>query len=251
MHRIAAVLVSLSLLACASPTLDVGVNYGQYSLDGALGFGSGGVTGTTPLGDIGLGEDDNPVGVFATIGLGSPMLLFSVTTPSFEGDGILNATIDIGGTTIGAGELVHSELEVGMYQGLLLFEIIPGSTVDMAIGLGVNILDLSGSFTEDLTGDQVILDQALPIPVFAGRAGIEVGPVELSGLLTWIGASYDGNDLDTFDLDLRAEMEIFGPMTGYLGYRNTSLDINYQDGPDFGDFDVTISGIYFGAGISF
>ena len=87
MHRIAAALISCSLLACASPTLDVGVNYGQYSLDGNLGFGSGGVSGVTPLDGIGLGEDSNPTGVTATIGLGSPTLVFSATTPSFEGDG--------------------------------------------------------------------------------------------------------------------------------------------------------------------
>jgi hypothetical protein len=251
MHRIAAALISCSLLACASPTLDVGVNYGQYSLDGNLGFGSGGVSGVTPLDGIGLGEDDNPVGITATIGLGSPMLVFSATTPSFEGDGTLSADIDIDGTIINAGANVHSQLEVGMLQGLLLFEMVPGSTVDFALGLGVNMLDLSGNFTEDGTGTEVVLDQALPIPVLAGRVGVEAGPVGLSALVTWIGISYEDNDLDAMDLDLRAEMGLFGPMVGYAGYRNTSLDIFYQDGADFGKFDVTISGVYFGVGVSF
>lgn len=251
MHRFASVLICLSSLACVSPTLDVGVNYGQYSLEGGIGFGSGGIVGTTPLDGIGLGNGDNLLGVSALVGLGSPMLLFSVATPSFEGDGTLDAAIDIGGITINAGANVHSRLEVGMYQGLLLFEIIPGSTIDLAIGLGVNVLDLSGSFFEEFTGTEVILDQALPIPVFAGRAGVKVGPVDLSGLLTWIGASYEGNDLNAFDIDLRAEMEVLGPLVGYLGYRNTSLDIFYQDDADFGAFDVTISGIYLGASISF
>ena len=44
---------------------------------------------------------------------------------------------------------------------------------------------------------------------------------------------------------------IFGPMIGYAGYRNTSLDIFYKDGSDFGDFDVSISGFYIGTGVSF
>ena len=250
MHRIAATLVALSLLACVSPTLDVGVHYGEYSLDGGLGFGSGGISGTTPLRRIGLG-DDSPVGASATVGLGSTMLLFSATTPSFKGSGTFDANIDIGGVTINQGADVTSELNIGMYQGLLLFEIIPGSTVDLAIGLGVNMLDLSGSFTEDGTQTKLSLDQAIPIPVLATRAGVELGPVGLSALVTWMGVSYDGSDLDALDLDLRAQMDIFGPMIGYAGYRNTSLDIFYQDGSDFGDFDVSISGFYIGTGVSF
>ena len=250
MHRIAATLVALSLLACVSPTLDVGVHYGEYSLDGGLGFGSGGISGTTPLRRIGLG-DDSPVGASATVGLGSTMLLFSATTPSFKGSGTFDANIDIGGVTINQGADVTSELNIGMYQGLLLFEIIPGSTVDLAIGLGVNMLDLSGSFTEDGTQTKLSLDQAIPIPVLATRAGVELGPVGLSALVTWMGVSYEGSDLDALDLDLRAQMDIFGPMIGYAGYRNTSLDIFYQDGSDFGDFDVSISGFYIGTGVSF
>ena len=251
MHRIAATLVALSLLACVSPTLDVGVHYGEYSLDGGLGFGSGGISGTTPLRRIGLG-DDSPVGASATVGLGSTMLLFSATTPSFKGSGTFDANIDIGGVTINQGADVTSELNIGMYQGLLLFEIIPGSTVDLAIGLGVNMLDLSGSFTEN-EGEQkkLSLDQAIPIPVLATRAGVELGPVGLSALVTWMGVSYEGSDLDALDLDLRAQMDIFGPMIGYAGYRNTSLDIFYKDGSDFGDFDVSISGFYIGTGVSF
>jgi hypothetical protein len=250
MHRIAATLVALSLLACVSPTLDVGVHYGEYSLDGGLGFGSGGISGTTPLRRIGLG-DDSPVGASATVGLGSTMLLFSATTPSFKGSGTFDANIDIGGVTINQGADVTSELNIGMYQGLLLFEIIPGSTVDLAIGLGVNMLDLSGSFTEDGTQTKLSLDQAIPIPVLATRAGVELGPVGLSALVTWMGVSYEGSDLDALDLDLRAQMDIFGPMIGYAGYRNTSLDIFYKDESDFGDFDVSISGFYIGTGVSF
>jgi hypothetical protein len=250
MHRIAATLVALSLLACVSPTLDVGVHYGEYSLDGGLGFGSGGISGTTPLRRIGLG-DDSPVGASATVGLGSTMLLFSATTPSFKGSGTFDANIDIGGVTINQGADVTSELNIGMYQGLLLFEIIPGSTVDLAIGLGVNMLDLSGSFTEDGTPTKLSLDQAIPIPVLATRAGVELGPVGLSALVTWMGVSYEGSDLDALDLDLRAQMDIFGPMIGYAGYRNTSLDIFYKDESDFGDFDVSISGFYIGTGVSF
>ncbi len=250
MHRLAATLVALSLLACVSPTLDVGVHYGEYSLDGGLGFGSGGISGTTPLRRIGLG-DDSPVGASATVGLGSTMLLFSATTPSFKGSGTFDANIDIGGVTINQGADVTSELNIGMYQGLLLFEIIPGSTVDLAIGLGVNMLDLSGSFTEDGTQTKLSLDQAIPIPVLATRAGVELGPVGLSALVTWMGVSYDGSDLDALDLDLRAQMDLFGPMIGYAGYRNTSLDIFYKDGSDFGDFDVSISGFYIGTGVSF
>lgn len=250
MHRIAATLVALSLLACVSPTLDVGVHYGEYSLDGGLGFGSGGISGTTPLRRIGLG-DDSPVGASATVGLGSTMLLFSATTPSFKGSGTFDADIDIGGVTINQGADVTSELNIGMYQGLLLFEIIPGSTIDLAIGLGVNMLDLSGSFTENGTQLTASLDQAVPIPVLATRAGVELGPVGLSALVTWMGVSYEGNDLDALDLDLRAQMDLFGPMIGYAGYRNTSLDIFYQDGSDFGDFDVSISGFYIGTGVSF
>jgi len=250
MHRIAATLVALSLLACVSPTLDVGVHYGEYSLDGGLGFGSGGISGTTPLRRIGLG-DDSPVGASATVGLGSTMLLFSATTPSFKGSGTFDANIDIGGVTINQGADVTSELNIGMYQGLLLFEIIPGSTVDLAIGLGVNMLDLSGSFTEDGTQTKLSLDQAIPIPVLATRAGVELGPVGLSALVTWMGVSYEGSDLDALDLDLRAQMDIFGPMIGYAGYRNTSLDIFYKDGSDFGNFDVSISGFYIGTGVSF
>ncbi|MDE0904866.1 MAG: hypothetical protein OSB42_09565 [Planctomycetota bacterium] len=250
MYRIAATLLALSLLACASPTFDAGVHYGEYSIDGGLGFGSGGVNGTTPLNRIGLG-DDSPVGVSATVGLGNTMLLFSATTPSFKGRGTLDADIDVGGITINQGADVYSKLNVGMYQGLLLFEIIPGSTVDLAVGLGINLLHLTGSFTDNAAQTKVSLDQAVPIPVLAARTGVEVGPVGLSALVTWIGVSYDGSDLSALDLDLRAEMEVYGPMIGYAGYRNTSLDIYYQDGSDFGDFDFDISGIYIGVGVSF
>ena len=261
MQRLLLPLLALPLFACSAPSASVGVHVGQYALDGDVGLATaaagGAVNATTSLDGLGLGDDSTSLGADVVINLGVPTLVLSAVQTDYSGNGTLAGDFEVDGVTLPAGTDVASALDVSMYQAFFLFEVVPGDTVDLAIGLGVDMLDFDGSFTGDtdptagVAIETLTLDQPVPLPVAGARAAIALGPVELSAFLT--GADWELGDVEVsaVDLDLRAGVNVYGPLDGFLGYRKNSLDIDYVDGEDAGQLDFGIGGLYLGVQAGF
>lgn len=259
MRNLTSVLFLLCCAACSAPSLDLAAHYGQYALDGDIGFttglGGAAVTATSSLDSIGLGEDSNSMGAGAILSLGSPTLVINAVQTDYSGSGTLEADMSMDGFDFQTGAAVVSNLDLGVYQALLLFEVIPGDTVDLSFGLGVDALDLAGDFTavDSNTGfvETASFDEMLPVPILAGRAAVALGPVDLSALVGWIGIDVQDSTVEMLDIDVRAGIEVLGPLTVFGGLRSTSLDVEYTDGADAGKLNLDWGGPYLGIGASF
>jgi hypothetical protein len=251
-------LLALPLFACAVPSASVGVHTGQYSMDGSLGLsaaGSGGtVDATTSFDGLGLGDDSSSLGADVVLNMGAPTLILSAVQTDFKGSGTLTGDLVVGDVTLVDESKVDSILDVNLYQAFTLFELIPGDMINFALGLGANVIDFDGSFTGETTGgteDTLVLNQLVPLPVVGARAAITLGPVDVSAFVTGMTFDFDDVEVSTLDIDLRAAMDLFGPMGAFIGYRENSIDVEYVDGTDAGKLDFSIGGPYLGLRASF
>ena len=261
MQRLLLPLLALPLFACSAPSASVGVHVGQYALDGDVGLATaaagGAVNATTSLDGLGLGDDSTSLGADVVINLGVPTLVLSAVQTDYSGNGTLAGDFEVDGVTLPAGTDVASALDVSMYQAFFLFEVVPGDTVDLAIGLGVDMLDFDGSFTGDtdptagVAIETLTLDQPVPLPVAGARAAIALGPVDLSAFVTGAAFDFDDVEVSALDIDLRAGFSVFGPLSAFVGYRDNAIEVDYVDGTDAGRIDLSIGGPYLGVRASF
>lgn len=262
MKRLLCSLLALPLFACAIPSASVGVHTGQYSMDGSVGLATAAsgaaVDATTSLDGLGLGDDSSSLGADVVLNMGVPTLVLSAVQTDFSGSGVLTSDFEVDGVSLTTGTPVDSILDVAMYQAFFLFELVPGDTVDFAIGLGVDMLDFDGSFTGDTDPDPgnttietLVLDQPVPLPVVGARAAVALGPVDLSAFVTGAAFDFDDVEVSALDVDLRAAIDVFGPMAAFVGYRDNAIEVDYVDGVDAGRLDFSIGGPYFGLRASF
>lgn len=249
-----ALLLPFALASCALPSLDVQPRYATPSIEGEAGLSSSGVGAAADLEDAGLDDDDTIAGRL-DFKFGMPHLVVLAQTPRFEGEGTLDVAITDGTNTIAAGANVASKLDLEMYDAALLFDLIPGDTLELALGFGAAYLDMSLLFEEDGTGTMVASDEAVPVPLLAAGAAVWIGPVEVVAFAGGMQYEYDDNDFSYLDLDAFARWKLFGgshrlraSLVG--GYRRTDLDVEYDDGASRVDADLTISGPYVGLELS-
>lgn len=253
----AALLPSLVLVlpACA-PTIWGMARYAEMGLDGDVLIADAGVSASNDFDALGLDDEESTPGFVGDFKWGSPHLTVSQQSSSFSGDGTLDATISIGGDTISAGADVASDLDLGLTNATLTFDILPTSMLELGVGFGVNLIDVDAKFVEDGTGETVETDEMLPAPVLAVRGGAALGPVEIQGLLS--GISYDGGDesIEYFDLDLYGRYSFLGGnnrLSGslVLGWRESSLDVEYEDDDSDVELDLGYSGPFVGLQLRF
>jgi len=251
-----------SLAACSAPTVDAAGYFGQFELDGHIAIAAAalGLTASTAMHDLGLGDDDTSAGAFVRFKFGGPMLYVSVIQPEFAGTGTLTAEIEDGGVTIPVGTAVNSRLAMDVYTGMFIWDLFPSDFADVGIGFGVSILDYDSSFENTLNGDTIASDELVPVPVLGAMVSKDIGPFQVSGFLAYTSLDVDGDKLDYLDLDLRGTYHLFGgaPLTDQrgaghlvLGYKLTDLELEYQDGAEFGAANLEISGPYLGLRFSF
>lgn len=256
MPRTALLLVPLALsAACATPHLDAMGRYGQYSLDGDLAISTTGASARNDLDALGLDDKEGTPGALIDLKWGSPHLTLTTQSSKYSGDGVLESQISFGDTTIDADAPVHSKLDLGISTAALTFDMVPGP-VEVGLGLGVTYLSLDAMFVEDVTSEEVSTDESVPFPVLAARAGVDVGALEFGGLLTGLKVDVDGDKADFFDLDVYGRWTFLGGsnhLGGALvvGYRQSKVDVEYEDQGDQVSLDLTYSGPYFGLSIRF
>ncbi len=245
-------LVLVSTTSClAIPQLDLTPRYGQLSLDGDFGAGTGGVTGTASLEQAGLDDDEAFPALRADLKWGGPHLIVSGGQSSWSGSGTVDATIMAEGQTITQGSAVNSDLDLALYQAVVVWDLFPGTLGELGLGFGATLLDFDLSIVDPMTSMEVQSSEAVPVPLLAANVGAQLGGIELAGLIS--GFTYDANDFDaTFvDLDLFARYRIAGGKNHLrgsfvLGWKQVDLDVSYEDGTDRFETDLSLSGPYLG-----
>lgn len=253
------ILLALALFgtaACSTPSFDITPRISNMKFEGTIAAGATGV----PLqendvdSNFGLGETSRMLGGRIDADFGSPTLTFGYTPMEFEGDGVVQANISHDGQVITAGQPVHSEVDLQVYSLLATFDLVPSDTVELGIGLGVH----SAHFESTIRGvtDTVSLDETAPIPVLAARAGVVLGPVDLSALASGLKIRVDGDDASYLDLDLMARLRFFGDkgkLSGALvaGWRKIDLDLDFEDGTDSIEADLGFEGFFYGLSLGF
>ena len=124
-------LVALSCLAltvgCAVPSVDVMPRYGTLDVDGSFGVqdtSGGGTLTRADLSTAGFQKDDSVLGLRADLDFGAPRVMLSGQSSNHDGSGTLSATLtDSNGNTIVAGTPVDSKLDLGLYQGVVTWDL--------------------------------------------------------------------------------------------------------------------------------
>jgi hypothetical protein len=247
-------MIVLLVVGCSGPSLDVMPRYGQFNVDGDFGATAGAVVLTNTADEVGIDDDDGYVGARVDFKWGLPHLIISAQTTDHSGDGVLANDIDIDGTTITAGTAVTTDFDLGLYNALLLFDILPTDNFEFGIGFGLSAIDLDAEFSGG--GSSISTNEILPVPVVALSGGAQFRRLEVSALLSGMDVSIDDNDLGYIDFDAFARLGLLRPddrgrVSLVLGYRHLDIDLEYEDGSDNVVFDMTFDGPYAGLEVSF
>lgn len=250
------VALSFVLGACSAPSARVIPRFGQFDVGGDIGVQQGtSVNAQASVDALGIEKDDSVLGARIDAQLGGHWT-FSFQDSTHDGDGVADATLSQGGITINVGDPVSSKLDLGLYQGAVTWDLLPTDTVELGLGLGVTGIDIQAEITETVGGQSVDTDELVAIPVVAGRFGVALGPVDVSGLLGWISVDYSGDEVSFLDFDGMASVRILGDserLAGWIGvgYRYVDTEIAYEDGGDAVDAQIDFSGPWIGLMLSF
>lgn len=253
--RTALALLAPLLLGSCLPRLAVMPRYGPVDVDGELGISDSGTVAKGSLSEAGFEEDDGVVGAVVDLKWGSPHLMVSTQSSTHDGDGRLETTLSQDGVTIPAGTAVSSDLDLGLHQALLTFDLVPGD-LEVGIGFGVTVVDFDASITDPGSGESVSTDETVPIPVLAARAGTRLGRLGLEGVVSGMAVNSSDVEAAILDLDLSARWHLFGGedhLNGsiVLGYRTVALEADYEDDDDEVELDATFDGFYLGFQVVF
>ena len=249
---------ALTLAAgCSTPRLDVTPRYGTFDIDGEVGIEDAG-SGTmvrADIGETGLEKDDSVFGARVDFDWGPSHVVVSAQQSTHDGDGTLDTEISSGGVVIPAGAAVASDLELGLYTGAYTFDFFPTDLLELGLGLGLSYVDLQASFQDKGTGERIATDEAVPLPVLAARLGTRFWRIDASLQGSGLAWSYDGDDILLIDLDLMVKLRLLGGedhLAGHLtaGYRWVQLELDYDDGSDAAEADLTFDGPYVGLTLS-
>jgi hypothetical protein len=251
----ATLLAGGTFMSCGTPSFGVTPRLGTLDIDGDIGVESTGVTAKNSVESLGLVEDDSVFSGRVDFDWGGVHVTAAGQSSTHDGDGVLEADISQGGTTITAGTAVESKLDIGIYSGVVTFDLLPTDNFELGLGLGVAAIDFDVSFTDPNTSDRIATDETVPLPVIALRGAVAFGPVDVSVLANGMAVAIDGDEATYIDIDAMARVRVLGSddrFTGWitLGWRQIDLDAEYEDDGE-AELDLEFSGPYFGLTFAF
>jgi len=241
--------------ACSLPQVEVMPRYGWTSLSGDIGANSGNVNAKADLEDSGLDETEGTPGVRADFKFGAPHFVFQYAGVNFDGNGEVDATLDAGGVTIPAGADVATKLDLDIYSGVFLFDVFPGSMVEIALGFGGTVLDFDFRVEDDLTGERIKSAETVPVPLLAANVGVQLGSFEISSTVSGAYVDYGKGDGSIIDSDTFGRVRIFGGKNHIRaslvgGVRYIWINADYSDSGDDFELDLNLLSPYVGLEIT-
>lgn len=251
----------LALAACSAPRVDLMPHVGRMEFGGTVAADTSGLTLTSNnvRDDLGLTENSNELGGRADLSFGGSVVTLSYSPASFSGNGTLSGQLTRDGVTLPVGTNVASKIQLDVGSLIWTHDLIPGDTVELGLGLGAHVIDFQSTLTSTDVGTPgtIDLDETLPVPVVAVRAGLEFGAFDVSALGSGIKANYNGDDATFYDVDLMGRWRFIGGSDGHLsgavfvGWRKTAVELDYTDGSDHTQADIHVAGFYYGLGLGF
>lgn len=255
-----ALLVSTLAGGCSLPTVSATPRIAWMRLDGEIGAqtdaqGGSGTLQRTDTDQLGMSEQPPTFAPRAELDWSAVHLFADGLSTSFEGTGNVNGTFSIDDLVIMGNVPVHTQFDLAFARALLTFDLVPTDLVDIGIGVGVGVYDIDARITDLTLNQSASTEQVAPVPLAAGRIATDIGPVQLSGILSGIHAPLDDLSVTLFDADVAASYEFasLSKLDGHIviGYRHIGLDADYEDEDDNVETDVRISGPYIGLTLSF
>lgn len=244
--------------SCSTPRLDVMPRVEQAKFGGHISASSSGVTAQSNdvANDLGLNSTESEFGgrVDLTFG-GAGKWTFAWSPAEFSGNGTLTEDITYNGTTITAGTPVASDVTMNVGTLLWTHDFIPGDNLELGLGLGAHVLDFHTSIKS--ATEEVKIDETVPVPVLAARAGAVFGPIDVSALVSGLKFNSGGDDATFFDTDVMARWHFLGGADQHLsagvvvGWKKTDTKFDVTDNGSHTNADLNVSGIYYGISIGF
>ncbi|MBJ76376.1 MAG: hypothetical protein CMJ98_05085, partial [Planctomycetes bacterium] len=165
--------------SCSAPSVSVMPFVASSSLDGSVASSGGGVSASTDLGSLGVGDAE--VGFGGRIDLIGPSSQWSIThtASNFKGEGVMSADLDLGGATFETDLDVATNMDMTTTSVLWTHNWGLGDTAHFGLGLGVTALGIAMQVTEEISGETGKMDETLPIPLLGLRLGGDIGPVRV------------------------------------------------------------------------
>jgi len=233
-------------------TIDGGVH--ALELDGEIGLSNSASTGADTIdlsSQLDLGDTEYaPIG---RVGVDLGRFDFQAWGFSSSTDGTGTVSADFGNIT--AGSSVESELDLTLAQGRALFDVVDLDFFEAGLGLAVQWIDFNLDVHETVFGLDESVDVQQPVPLLAGRVGVDLGElspipvsVELSAAGIW--GSYGDLDGAVVDVELLARAQ-FGLLGVFAGWRQLQIDLEGKSGDKTFDGDLTTSGALLGVTLRF
>jgi len=257
LRLLAATAALLLPTACGLPQAGISMRYLNLDVEGDILVTESSSTASADLETMGLEKDDGVFSPRVDLEWGGFHLSASSSQSDHSGQGVVESELEYNGETITAGSNVQSDFELGLTNLLMTWDLIPGDTVEIGLGVGAMLMDLDANIQSlDVPGENIELDEQFPIPMLAGRAGLELYGFDLEGVLAGMSVNVDGDEATVLDLDVALSYELVdigGAVCGelFLGYRSFDIDVQYDDDEGAVDFDSSFNGPYFGIALSF
>ena len=244
----------LFLGSCGLPKAGFSPRYLTLDVEGDILVSEGGATVASDIESLGLQKDSGSLSPRLDLEWGAFELTLANSNTDHSGIGVADATLEFGGGDfILAGDKVQTDFELGLTEVIMTWDLVPGDTVDLSIGFGATLADVKMDIASlDNLGVEYSMDESLPIPMLAGRLGIELGDFRFEALAAGLSVNVDGDSATVIDMDLALRynlIDIGGGVMGAIsaGWRSFDLQLDYSD--DTGesvDIDLGFSGPYFG-----
>ncbi len=260
MNRILMALAALTA-SCSAPSVSVMPFVASSSLDGSVASSGGGISASTDLGSLGVGDAE--VGFGGRVDLVGPSSQWSIThgSSSFDGSGLLDAALDLGGFEFEAALPATMSMDMGVTSLLWTKNFGIGDTAHFGIGFGLSALGIAAKIegeVDDGTGmgttvtETGNMDETLPIPLLGLRLGGDIGPVRVEATYAFLEVDVDEGSISVTDMDIYGGLDVLGDVgTLVIGYREFAFDANFEDASDSANLDLQLGGPYVGVRFAF
>ena len=245
--------LSAAVASCGAPSASFTTRILNYEVSGDLLVSEGAATTSSDVERLGMSEDDGAFAPKASFNWGAFQLDLAHSDTEHSGTGVADADLELDGITISGSDTVFTDFQMAKTDLLMTWDVIPGDTVDVGLGFGAALLDLDASI-ESLTvpGADISTDEQVPVPMLAGRVGVELWDLDLEGVVSGLSVDVDGNTATVIDLDVGLNWQLVdlgGTVLGAItvGYKSFDIDVEYDDGASGSvDLDLAFTGPYFG-----
>ena len=260
MKRILIALAAMTA-SCSAPSVIVMPFVASSSLDGSVASSGGGVSASTDLGSLGVGDAETDIG--GRIDFVGPSSQWSITHSSstFDGSGLLDASLDLGGFEFEASLPATMSMDMGVTSLLWTKNFGIGDTAHFGIGVGLSALGIAAKIEGEVddgtgTGTTVTetgeMDETLPIPLLGLRLGGDIGPVRVEATYAFLEVDVDEGSVSVTDMDIYGGLDVLGDIgTLVIGYREFAFDASFADASDSADMDLQLGGPYLGVRFAF